>query len=374
MITSLRKEYYWIGMKKDVAGYLARCLECQQIKVEHQHPAGLLQPLPIPGWKWETISMDFIIGLPKSKKNNDSIMVVVDKLSKSAHFILVKSTYRVVQIAHVFMQNIFKLHGLRKTIISDRDVKFSSVFRKTLFAELGTQLNFSMAYHPQTDGQTERVNQVVKDMLREYVMQQRTKWEDYLHLVEFAYNNGYHTSLLMSPFEVLYGQKCRTPSSWSGLEDRLMLGPKMLKEMEALVKKVRSNLKAAQDRQKNFVDWKRRFKEYQVGDHVYVRIQAKKSTLQWSGCAQLAPQYCGPFQILARIGLVAYQLALPSHIRVHNVFHVSMLKKYVYDPKHVINWQDIQVEPKGEIRFEPLSILYWREVTLRKWDITQVKV
>eukprot|EP00253_Pinus_taeda_P020528 PITA_20528 len=148
----------------------------------------------------------------------------------------------------------------------------------------------------------------------------------------------------------------------------------MLKEMEELVKKVRSNLKAAQDRQKNFVDWKRRFKEYQVGDHVYVRIQAKKSTLQWSGCAQLAPQYCGPFQILARIGLVAYQLALPGHIRVHNVFHVSMLKKYVYDPKHVINWQDIQVEPKGEIRFEPLSILYWREVTLRKWDITQVKV
>lgn len=147
MITALRKEYFWLGMKKDVAGYLARCLECQQIKAEHQHPTGLLQPLPIPEWKWETISMDFITGLPKSKKNNDSIMVVVDKLSKSVHFIPVQSTYRAPQIAHVFMQNIFKLHGLPKTIISDQDVKFTSVFWKTLFVELGTHLNILPINH-----------------------------------------------------------------------------------------------------------------------------------------------------------------------------------------------------------------------------------
>eukprot|EP00253_Pinus_taeda_P026297 PITA_26297 len=245
--------------------------------------------------------MDSITGFSKSKENNDSILVVVDKLSKLTHFILVQSTYRVVQIAHVFMQNIFKLHGLPKTIISDHDVKFTSVFWKTLFEELGTQLNFTMACHPQTDRQTERVNQVVEDILRAYVMQQPNKWEYYLHLVEFTYNNGYHTSFWMSPFEVLYGWKCRTPSSWSGPEDRLRLGPGMLKEMEQLVKKVRSNLKGAQNRQKNFVDWKRRFKEYLVDDHVCVELE-------------------------------------------------------------------------GEIRDEPLSIVDRREVTLRKWDITQVKV
>eukprot|EP00253_Pinus_taeda_P010363 PITA_10363 len=343
MITAIRKEYFWPGMKKNIIEYLSQCLECQQIKAEHQHPAALLQPLQILEWKWEVISMDFITGLPKTKKNNDSIFVVVDKLSKAAHFIPVQSTYRAAQIAHIFMQNIFRLHGLPKSIISDRDVKFTSAFWKTLFAELGTQLSFSTAYHPQTDGQTERVNQMVEDMLRAYVMQQPTRWEDYLHLVEFAYNNGYHTSTQMSPFEVMYGRKCRTPTSWGGPEDKLSLGPEMLKEMEDMVKKVRVNLKGAQDRQKNFADRKRRFKEFQIGDHVYIRIQAKRSTLQWSGCAKLAPRYCGPFQILARVGPVAYQLALPSHIQVHNVFHVSVLKKYVYDPRHVIRWQEIQV-------------------------------
>eukprot|EP00253_Pinus_taeda_P017573 PITA_17573 len=141
-----------------------------------------------------------------------------------------------------------------------------------------------------------------------------------------------------------------------------------------MVKKVRSNLKASQDRQKNFADWKRRFKEYQVGDHVYVRIRARISALQWGGCAKLAHWLCGPFQVLARIGSVAYQLALPSHLRVHNVFHVSVLKKYVYDPKHVIRWQDIQVEPEGETLVKLLNILDWREVMLRKQAITQIKV
>eukprot|EP00253_Pinus_taeda_P007798 PITA_07798 len=353
MVTALRKDYFWPRMKKQVIEYLARCLECQQIKEEHQHPAGLLQPLPIPEWKWETISMDFITGLPQTRKNHDSIMVVVDKLSKVAHFIPVHSTYKAVQIAHLFMQNVFRLHGLPKVIISDRDVKFTSTFSRTLFAELGTQLNFSTAYHPQTDGQTERVNQVLEDMLRAYMMTKPTQWEEYLHLVEFAYNNGYHTSTQLSPFEVLYGRKCRTPSSWGGPEDKLSLGPEMLKEMEDMVKKVHANLKAAQDRQKSFADRKRRFKEYQIGDHVFVRIQARRSTLQWSGCAKLAPRYFGPFQILARVGPVTYQLALPSHIRIHNVFHVSVLKKYVYDPKHVIKWQDVRVEPEGEVLVEP---------------------
>lgn len=133
MLTMLRKEFFWPNMKSEVAEFLARCLECQQVKAEHQHPASLLQPLPIPEWKWEVISVDFITGLPKNRKQNDSIMVVVDKLSKAAHFIPVKSTYKAVNVADVFMKEVFRLHGIPKVIISDRDAKFTGNFWKSLF-------------------------------------------------------------------------------------------------------------------------------------------------------------------------------------------------------------------------------------------------
>ena len=160
-LPATRKQFYWPGLKKDVAKYLAQCIECQQVKEEQRHPVGLLQPLPILEWKWETISMDFITGLPSSTKQNDAIMVVVDKLRKSAHFIPIKLTCKVIDIASIFMKEIFKLHGMPKKIVSDRDTKFTSNFWKSLMAGLETKLLFSTAYHPQTDGQMERVNQIL---------------------------------------------------------------------------------------------------------------------------------------------------------------------------------------------------------------------
>jgi hypothetical protein len=190
---------------------------CQQVKAEHQHPTGLLHPLPVPEWKWETISLEFITGLPKTQKQNDSIMVVIDKLSKSAHFIPVKSTFKAINIAEIFMKEIFRLHGIPKMVISDRDVKFTSAFWKELFAGLHTNLNFNTSYHPQTDGQTERTNQIIEDMLCMYVRTKPNKWEDYIHLVEFVYNNGYQTLEKLSPFEVLYGRKCTTPIRWDNV-------------------------------------------------------------------------------------------------------------------------------------------------------------
>jgi hypothetical protein len=206
-ITVVRIQFFWPGMKKDVVDYIARCMECHKVKAEHRHTTCLLQPLPIPEKKWEVITMDFITGLPRMNKQHDSIMVVVDKLTKAAHFVPVKTTHTMANIAEIFMKEIARLHGIPRTIVLDRDTKFTSNFWRGLFKGFGTNLNFSTTYHPQTDGKTERVNRIIEDMLRMYVMDKPSKWEVYLHLVEFAYNNGYQDSLRMSPFEALYGRK-----------------------------------------------------------------------------------------------------------------------------------------------------------------------
>jgi hypothetical protein len=197
--------------------------------VEHRHPAGLLQPLPILEWKWDTISMEFIIGLSKSTKQNDAIIIVVDKLSKVSHFIPVKSTCKEIDISNIFMKYIFKLHGMPKKIISERDKKITSNFWKYLFSRFETKFIFGTSYHPQTNEQTERVNQVLEDMLRMHVMHHPRKWEDYLPLVGFSYNNDYHEALNMRPLEVLYRRQCNNPINQNNLVEKITLGTKILK-------------------------------------------------------------------------------------------------------------------------------------------------
>ena len=239
-----------------------------------------------------------------------------------------------------------------RTIVSDRDTKFSSNLWKGLFKGFGTNLNFSTTYHPQSDGQTERVNKVIEDMLRMYVMDKPSKWEDYLHLVEFAYNNGYQASLIMSPFEALYGRKCDTPVSWANPVDRVVLGPKLLKDMEDRVVKIKQNLKATQDRLKFYVDKNRTVREFKVGEHVLLKVNPKKISLKLGSFTKMAAIFCGPFEIIDIIGPVAYMLAFPASMNVHNVFHVSILNKYVHDPNHVIDWHLIQVETEGDFQVQ----------------------
>jgi hypothetical protein len=232
MRADLKPLFFWKGMKADIVNFVARCLECQQVKAEHRHPAGLLQPHAIPESKWEVISMDFIVGLPLTARRHDSIFVVVDTLTKSAHFIPVRTTYQAPDIARVFISEIVRLHGVPKKIISDRGSVFTGRFWTSFQEALGTQLNFSTAYHPETDGQTERTNQTLEDMLRMYVMDQQKRWEEFIPLVEFAYNNSYQSTIKMAPFEFLYGRPCRTPLSWDRLEDRVLVGPEAIQEME----------------------------------------------------------------------------------------------------------------------------------------------
>jgi hypothetical protein len=171
------------------------------------------------------VTMDFITGFPRTDKQHDSIMVVVNKLTKASHFILLKTTHKATEVADIFMKEVARLHEIPKTIVSDRDPKFTSNFWKGLFKGFRTNLNFSTTYHPKSDGQIEWVNQVIEDILRMYVMEKPSKWEDYLHLVEFSYNDGYQASLKMSPFEALYGRKCNTPVSWDNPADKAVIGP-----------------------------------------------------------------------------------------------------------------------------------------------------
>ena len=198
--------------------------------------------------------MDFVVGFPLTSQRHNAILVIVDKLTKSAHFIPVRDTYDVTDVERVFVSEVIRLHRFPTKIISDRDSRFTSRFWTSLQSALGTQLNLSTAYHPETDGQTERVNQVLEDMLRMYVMDNQTQWERYLPLVEFAYNNSYHSSIGMPPYQALYGRPCRTPLSWEKLEDRVIVGLELVQEMEEQVRNIRLRLKEAHDRQNSYVD------------------------------------------------------------------------------------------------------------------------
>jgi IS30 family transposase len=211
MYQDLKQRYLWYGMKRDVAAHVALCDTCHRVKAEHQRPAGLLQPLKMPEWKWGEIGMDFIVGLPQNRDGYDLIWVIVDRLTKVAHFILVKTTYTGAKLAELYMSTIVCLHGVPKKIVSNRGTHFTSCFCGKLHESLDTKLNFSSAYHPQTDGQTERTNQILEDMLRACALKHGGSLDKNLSYAEFTYNNSYQASLKMAPFEALYGRKCRTP-------------------------------------------------------------------------------------------------------------------------------------------------------------------
>ena len=245
MYRTLKENYWWHGMKKEIAEFVSKCLSCQQIKAEHQYPAGTLQSLPIPEWKWEHITMDFVSGFPRTKKGHDSVWVIVDRLTKSAHFLPVRVDYSLNKLAEIYIDEIVRLHGTPVSIVSDRDPRFTSRFWPSLQEALGTKVKFSTSFHPQTDGQSERTIQTLEDMLRACVMEFKGSWDQHLSLMEFAYNNSYHASLGMAPYEALYGRKCRTPICWDEAGERKLLGPEIVQMTTDKVEMIRSRLKTA---------------------------------------------------------------------------------------------------------------------------------
>jgi hypothetical protein len=248
MYQDLKKNFWWTRMKREIARYVSECDTCRRIKSDHLRPTENLQPLSIPEWKWENICMDFIVGLPRTSRGCNSIWVIVDRLTKSAHFIPVAMTYRVGQYAELYNSHVVRYHGIPKTIISDRGSIFVAHFGEQLHECLGTRLIRSSAYHPQTDGQTERVNQIIEDMLSACILTDGPKWDKHLPLAEFSYNNSYQESIKMSPFEALYGRPCCTPLSWSESGERVVFGPDIVAEAEEKVKQIQANILAAQSR------------------------------------------------------------------------------------------------------------------------------
>ncbi|KAA3488295.1 ty3-gypsy sub-class retrotransposonable element polyprotein [Gossypium australe] len=276
----------------------------------------------------------------------------------SAHFLPVRTDYTLQKLAKLYIAEVVRLHGVPVSIISDRDPRFTSRFWKALHEALGTRLIFSTAFHPQTDGQSERVIQILEDMLRGCVIDFRGSWEDFLPLAKFAYNNSYQSSIQMAPYEVLYGRRCRTPTCWTELGERQLLGPELISETEEKVKVIRARLKEASDRQKSYADLKRKEIEFSVGDQVFLKVSPWKKILRFGRKGKLSPRFIKPYRVLKRVGPVAYQLQLPPELsQIHSVFHVSMLRRYRSDPFHVVPVEEVEIRPDLSFEEEPVQIL-----------------
>ncbi|TYK00849.1 DNA/RNA polymerases superfamily protein [Cucumis melo var. makuwa] len=375
MYRTLKKTYWWSGMKQEIAEYVDRCLICQQVKPVRQRPGGFLNPLPVPEWKWEHITMDFLFGLPRTSSGHDGIWVIVDRLTKTTRFIPIKMTSTLDQLARLYVDKIVSQYGVPVSIVSDRDPRFTSKFWPSLQKAMGTGLKFSTSFHPQTDGQSERTIQTLEDMLRACVLQLKGSWDTHLPLMEFAYNNNYQSSIGMAPYEALYGRPCRTPVCWNEVGERKLVGPELVQITTNNIKLIRENLRKAQDRQKSYADKRRRNLEFQVGDQVFLKLSPWRGVIRFGRKGKLSPRYIGPYQITERVGPAAYRLELPIELaRIHDVFHVSMLRKYIPDPSHVL--QDQPVELKEDLSYveEPVQILDRKEQVLRNKTIPLIKV
>ncbi|GJR02714.1 putative reverse transcriptase domain-containing protein [Tanacetum coccineum] len=358
MYQDMKKLYWWPNMKANIATYVSKCLTCAKVKAEHQRPSGLLVQPEIPQWKWDNITMDFVTKLPKSSQGYDTIWVIVDRLTKSAIFMPMRETDPMDKLARMYLKEVVTKHGIPVSIIYDRDPRFASNFWKSLQKALGTSLDMSTAYHPQTDGQSERTIQTLEDMLRACVIDFGNGWVKHFPLVEFSYNNSYHASIKAAPFEALYGRKCRSPVCWAEVGQVQLTGPELVQETTERIIQIKQRIQTARDRQKSYADLKRKPMEFQVGDKVMLKVSPWKGVVRFGKRGKLNPRYVGPFKVLKKVGVVAYKLELPQELsRVHNTFHVSNLKKCYSDDPLVVPLEGLQVDDKLHFAEEPVEIM-----------------
>ncbi|GJU99087.1 reverse transcriptase domain-containing protein [Tanacetum coccineum] len=344
MYYDLRDRYWWPGMKKDIAEY-------------------------------ERIAMDFVTKLPRTSSGHDTIWVIVDRLTKSAHFLPMREDYKMERLARLYLNEIVARHGVPISIISDRDSRFTSRFWQSMQEALGTRLDMSTAYHPQTDGQSERTIQTLEDMLRACVLDFGGSWDVHLPLVEFSYNNSYHSSVRCAPFEALYGRKCRSPILWAEVGEGQLIGPELVQETTEKISQIKDRLKAARDRQKSYADKRRKPLDFSVCDFVLLKVSPWKGVVHFRKKRKLAPRLVGPFEIIEKVSPVAYLLDLPDKLNgVHDTFHVLNFKKCLADTTLQVPLDEIQVDAKLNFVKEPVEILEREFKNLKRSRIAIVKV
>ncbi len=359
----LRREFTWKGLSQDVIDYVSSCVSCASAKASTKKPIGLLHQIEIPSKRWETISMDFIGPLIRTKDGHNCILVVVDKLTKMNHFIAMRTNMGAEEVARLIFDNIIRLHGFPKKIISDRDSRFTSKFWTALWSLSGTKLAMSTAYHPQSDGQTERANKTLEEILRSYVNLKANDWDQHLAGAEIAYNSSIHSSSGFSPFYLNYGEEISLPLDFVSTASNIMNVPaasslfenfkssihslqRQLKDSEINIQKARSNLEKAQEQQKKQADKKRREEIIKKGDLVMLETANIKSFEN-----KLMSKFIGPFEVeeVSKDGL-GVTLNLPDTMRIHKRFHVSKIKA-ISGVKENLKW------PNREQMLRPAPIL-----------------
>jgi hypothetical protein len=315
-------------------------IHTKRVRINNKKTGGLLQPLPIPEKQWQTVTMDLIVALPPTLDGNTSLVVFVDKLTKMIHIAPCVGQSDAPVLARLFLENVFRYHGMPTRFISDRDTRFNSDFWKEFFGHCKVTNNMSSAFHPQTDGQTEIVNKSIENYLRHFVAENQDDWDKLLLFAEFAYNNSLHESTGSTPFRLNHGFDPNLPTSFEVYEAMHPNSPKpsrrngkcpgaeeFYKKIQVAIHEARINLEAAQQRQKAYADTKRREVIFKKSDLVLLstaNLHIKKGSTR-----KLLPRFMGPFSVIKEINKVAMRLDLPKKLRMHNVFHVSLLRPYI---------------------------------------------
>lgn len=347
----IARNYWWPAMRAFVNNYVASCDECQRCKTPRHKPFGTLQPLPIPKRPWASISMDFIVKLPVSS-GYDSILVVVDRFTKMAHFIPCNENATSVQLAVLFLDNVFKHHGLPEEMVSDRGSLFISNFWKGLMKLLNVNINLSTSYHPQSNGQTERVNAILEQYLRVYCNYQQCNWSSLLPMAQFSYNNALHVSTGKSPFFANYGfhpvfNPLPHPTS------KVPAAEELLKTIESTHRFLSESIKTAQASYSNYYNRKSMdAPNFKVGSLVWLM---RKNIKTQRPSDKLDHRRLGPFKILQKVGPLSYRLELPVTMKIHDVFHVSLLEPYFESSSRKQNPPPCEIN--GELEYEVARIL-----------------